>query len=323
MTVTQANDALVGHTGFVGGTLLRQHAFYATFNSANIEGIRGERFDTLVCAAAPGSMFEANRFPEKDRQKIGNLISNIGESRAQRCILISSIAVLDDFAGGYDETNASFQTELAYGRHRRELEVFCMDHFPDCLVVRLPALFGPGLRKNLIFDLANPVPTMMTGERLEALQAALPAALLNWLGRLYVHDVGSGMWKLDRSALNADPRRTALEEALVELQGAASWFHHPETTYQFYSVESLWSDIQLAIAAGLSQIHLVTEPLRAGDIHRRLTGRDMVSYGARVHREDMRTRHAALWGRTGRYLADAAEVLDQLSDFFETERRAR
>ncbi len=45
-------DALIGHTGFVGGNLLRQHGFGACFNTSNIETIGGRDFDALVFSGA-------------------------------------------------------------------------------------------------------------------------------------------------------------------------------------------------------------------------------------------------------------------------------
>ena len=139
-------DGLIGHTGFVGGALLRQAAFPARFNSANIASIAGQSFGTLVCAAAPGSKHEANRAPERDAAQIEALMAHLGTVRTERFVLISSIAVLADFAGGDDEGTSAFQQTLAYGRHRRMLEAFVEDHFPRSLIVRLPALFGAGLR---------------------------------------------------------------------------------------------------------------------------------------------------------------------------------
>jgi hypothetical protein len=43
----------------------------------------------------------------------------------------------------------------AYGLHRRLLEKFVESHFSRHLIVRLPGLVGPGLRKNVIFDFLN------------------------------------------------------------------------------------------------------------------------------------------------------------------------
>lgn len=315
-------DAIIGHTGFAGGTLGRQHSFSAGFNTSNIADIAGEAFDTVVCAAAPGSMFTANREPQRDREQIDALIGSLKEVRARRFVLISSIAVLENFAGGDDEGTSAFQQELAYGRHRRALEAFVEERFEVSLVVRLPALYGRGLRKNFIFDLLNPVPTMLPEARLESLLGVLEGGLSGQLRELYAPDPVTGMLKLDREALNAGPARAALDEAVIAEGFSASGFHNPETTYQYYNMNRLWRDIGVALEAGLSHIHLVTEPLQAASIHRRLTGRDMPETGARLHREDMRTRHADLWGGQGPYLEDADTVLDQLAAFWASERRA-
>ena len=98
-------------------------------------------------------------------------------------------------------------------------------------------------------------------------------------------------------------------------------FHNPESSYQYYNINRLWLDIEVSIQAGLNHIHLVSEPLRAADIHLRLTGRDMPESGARQHSENMRTRNAELWGKNGPYLEDADTVLDQLVAFYKGEGR--
>lgn len=312
---TGNSDCLIGHTGFVGGALLRQAAFAACYNSATIAGIDGRRFATVVCAAAPGSMIEANRSPERDRAQIDRLIERLSTIRADRFVLISSIAVLADFAGGDDESTSAFQHELAYGRHRRALEAFVERHFPHSLIVRLPALFGHGLRKNFVFDLINPVPSMLTAEKRDWLVDQLDQPLAALVTALYAHDAATGLFRLDRAALNADRRRRALDAAVTELGASATQFHHPDTTYQYYAIDRLWRDIGIALDAGLSCIHLVAAPLSAGAIHQRLTGRAMPATAARLHREDMRTRHAALWGATGPYQYDAAATLDRLAAF--------
>lgn len=307
---------LIGHTGFVGSALLRQTAFGACYNSKTIGDIEGAAFGTLVCAAAPGSMVEANRAPDRDKAQIDALIARLDRVQTERFVLISSIAVLADFAGGDDEGTEAFQQELAYGRHRRALEAFVEERFPGSLIVRLPALFGTGLRKNFLFDLLNPVPTMLTEAKHNAIAAALGGDLAGWLAALYAPDAVTGLLKLDRAALNADPRRGALEAALNAMGASATQFHHRETTYQYYPIDRLWQDIGIALGAGLTHLHLAPEPLAAADIHLRLTGRPMPETPARLHREDMRTRHAALWGANGSYQFAAAYTLDSLAAFF-------
>jgi hypothetical protein len=316
------NDAIIGHSGFVGGALVHQHAFDGKFNSSNIDTIARSNFDTVVCAAAPGSMFIANRYPDRDRAAIDALIDHLSEVQAQRFVLISSIAVLADFAAGVDERTRDFQQDLAYGHHRRLLEAFCESHFDNCLVVRLPALFGLGLKKNFLFDLMNPVPSMIPEERLKVLLDLLEPVLRATLADFYALDTDTGMFHLDRNMLNVDTQRPALDAAVRAMGMSATQFHHPDSTYQYYDMARLWQDIEAAITAGLSCVHLTVAPLRAADIHARLLGTDMPVAGARLHCEDMRTCHAEQWRCEGPYLEDAVTVMNKLATFFNDQRCA-
>ena len=309
-------DALVGHTGFVGQTLLQQHHFPATFNSATIHNSAGQDFATVVCAAAPGSMFEANRFPERDAQAIDGLIDRLSGLRAQRFVLISTVAVLDRFDGQATETTTAFQTSVAYGVNRRRLETFCAAHFADCLIVRLPALFGPGLRKNFLFDLMNPVPSMLPAARYDALRLALPQSLQDLAAAVFVEDPASGLHVLNRAALNKSTLRPALESAVTEAGFSALGFTHPESRFQFYDMTRLWADVRVAQAAGLSVIHLAPEPLVAGAVHQALIGREMPTSDARRHHEDMWSAHSGLWSKSGPYLMDKADCLARLRRFY-------
>lgn len=145
-------DGLIGHTGFVGGNLRAQRSFDREFHSADIHEIRGLEFSLLAVAAAPGTKWIANREPEKDRASILRLREHLAAVRADRVLLVSTIDVYADPCG-VDERSAVDLSRLApYGRHRRELELFVAERFRTT-VLRLPGVFGPGLRKNLIHDL--------------------------------------------------------------------------------------------------------------------------------------------------------------------------
>jgi hypothetical protein len=137
-------NALIGFSGFVGNMLLRQTTFDACYRSTNISQIDGKIFDTVVCAAAPAQKWLANKNPQSDRNNINDLINHLKTIRCQQFILISTVDV--------------FQSPLnlhAYGLNRRYLEKFVEAQFSNCLIVRLPGLVGPGLRKNIIFDFLN------------------------------------------------------------------------------------------------------------------------------------------------------------------------
>nr|WP_321985542.1 hypothetical protein [uncultured Lichenicoccus sp.] len=165
-----ARDALIGHTGFVGSNLLRQRGFASTYNSATIGDIDGQRFDAVVCAGAAAVKWWANQNPEQDRLRIEALMRHLDTIAATHFTLISTIDVYDRPVA-VDETDQPDPALLhAYGRNRLMLERHVADRFADRLIVRLPGLFGPGLKKNVIHDL-------MHGERLGAIN---PASTFQW-----------------------------------------------------------------------------------------------------------------------------------------------
>lgn len=148
-------NALIGYTGFVGGTLLKQARFESLYRSLNINDIQGASFDQLVCAGAPAQKWIANREPDADRQNINTLIDQLRTVRCKTFVLISTVDVFGDPVGVDEDSHVEEAGLHAYGLHRRYLEKFVEDHFAHHLIVRLPGLVGPGLRKNVIFDLLN------------------------------------------------------------------------------------------------------------------------------------------------------------------------
>ncbi|WP_339456871.1 pyridine nucleotide transhydrogenase [Pseudomonas sp. EA_65y_Pfl1_P120] len=148
-------NALIGFSGFVGGTLLRQNTFEHLFRSTNIGEIENRNFDVVVCAGAPAQKWIANKDPDGDRQKIEALIASLKTINCKIFILISTVDVFKQ-PFGVDEDSVVTEDGLhAYGLHRRMLETFVQEHFKNNLIVRLPGLVGPGLRKNVIFDFLN------------------------------------------------------------------------------------------------------------------------------------------------------------------------
>lgn len=149
-------SGLIGHTGFVGSHLRGAFAFDEHYNSANSRAMAGRSFDLLVCAGVSAVKWQANREPERDQRAIERLIDVLATVRAREFVLVSTIDVYPDpAAGGDEETPIDPARNTPYGRHRRELENWASSHFPVCRTIRLPALFGPGLRKNALFDLLH------------------------------------------------------------------------------------------------------------------------------------------------------------------------
>jgi hypothetical protein len=148
-------DALIGYTGFVGGNLMRQHRFGAHFNSANVEEMRGRTFRTLVHAGTQAKKWWANQHPDEDWRSIESALLPLRAVRASHVVLISTIDVLPLVSGADETFDGDACHNHAYGSHRLRLEREISTHFPRVTIVRLPALFGPGLKKNIVYDLIN------------------------------------------------------------------------------------------------------------------------------------------------------------------------
>jgi hypothetical protein len=148
-------NALIGFSGFVGSTLLKQTTFEVLYRSTNIIDIDNNAFDTVVCAGAPAQKWLANKDPESDRQKIDGLIAHLKTIKCKVFILISTVDVFKTPAGVNESSVVDTDGLHAYGLNRRRLEEFVEQYFENFLIVRLPGLVGPGLRKNIIFDFLN------------------------------------------------------------------------------------------------------------------------------------------------------------------------
>jgi nucleoside-diphosphate-sugar epimerase len=147
-------DALIGHSGFVGGAMLRARSFDFCYRSSDIDTIRGRQFDTIYCCGAPAEKWRANRDPAEDRARLATLTDALADVQASRMVLISTIDVYPRPAGVDEHTAIDVAASQPYGLHRYELEEFCRARFVTT-VVRLPGLYGRGLKKNAIFDLLN------------------------------------------------------------------------------------------------------------------------------------------------------------------------
>lgn len=136
-------NALIGYTGFVGSNILEQKDFDFCYNSKNIKDIDGMEFDLVICAGVSGVKWKANKFPKEDYNQIINLVKYLDKIKFKRIVLISTGSVYDNPA------------DNAYGRNRLYLENYINNNYNNATIVRLPSLFGNGLKKNTLYDLLN------------------------------------------------------------------------------------------------------------------------------------------------------------------------
>ena len=140
--------ALIGYTGFVGSNLINQFHFDDLYNSKNIEKIAGNKYELVVCAGARAEKWKINQEPLKDLDNIKMLALCLEKTNIKKLVLISTIDVYPlpvkvDEGSKFDPKKSS-----PYGYNRWWLEQFCATHF-DALIIKLPALFGNGLKKTL------------------------------------------------------------------------------------------------------------------------------------------------------------------------------
>lgn len=155
MNLQLTSNALIGFTGFVGSSVMKQRNFNNFFRSSNIHEIQNRNFDFILCAGAPAQKWIANQNPTEDLEKIKNLIEYLSTVQCKKFVLISTVDVFKN-PSGVDELSGVTEEGLhPYGLHRRYLEKFVQNYFDSSIIVRLPGLVGPGLRKNIIFDFLN------------------------------------------------------------------------------------------------------------------------------------------------------------------------
>lgn len=305
--------ALIGSTGFVGTNLRLSAGFDRLYNSSNIGDLPQSVVECAICAAAPATMWAANADPEGDLDNINKLISNIDRSRIRRMVLISTIAVYSDVSAGFDENVHNYENSKAYGKNRRYLEVAIQNIVPKVHVMRLPALFGVGLKKNFIFDILNPIPSYLNAEAWDKMKRNSTHLEISAFERSYVFEEHKNMWKLLRDKLSSE-EVTFLNKIVKEKGMSASLFTNEKSQFQYYDLSKLREDIDSVINKDIGVINICSYPLVAADIYYKITGERFNSKLPSIYKEDVRSIYAGSedWEGTQSYLYSSDFTLQRL-----------
>lgn len=299
-------DLLVGSTGFVGGNLRAKHTFTAVCHSSDIAAQYGTQPDLCVYAGVPAAMFLANADPEADMEVMRTARENLRKIAPKSLVLISSIAVFADSRGRCEDDAPDTDGLPAYGRNRLQLEQWVREDFNDALIVRLPALYGAGLKKNFLFDLHTITPAMLKPEKYDELAEKSPLVKTGYTL------ADNGFYKLNGTA-----DKTALKEFFAGNDFNALAFTDSRSRYQFYDLGRLWSDISKARAAGIKMLHLCTPPVSAAEVYTAVTGQ--TNWRNELAKPpfdyDLRSRYAQLLGGSGAYLCTKQDELDDITRF--------
>ena len=194
--------ALIGHTGFVGSNLLAQRFYDSLYRSSDIETIRGKTLDHVVCAGVQAMKWWANLHPEEDQAGIDRLLGPLSKLKTKRFTLISTIDVYPTPRGVDEDSSIDRAGHHSYGLHRLEVEDWIRKQFPEVLIVRLPGLFGPGIKKNAIYD-------MLHNNGLEKIH---PGGVFQYYDLRRLADDIDRAWELGLPLLNASTEPLATSE---------------------------------------------------------------------------------------------------------------
>jgi len=146
--------ALIGHTGFVGSHVAARHDFDDLYNTSNIDQIAGREYDLVVSAAGRADSHRINEAADEDRGELEAYADILESARIGKLVHVSTVCVYDDTDRCDEGTVSPAENLTPYGLNRRDLETRLMKSF-ETLSLRLPQLFGNGIKKGLIYDLVN------------------------------------------------------------------------------------------------------------------------------------------------------------------------
>lgn len=132
---------ILGKNGFVGQTVFNTLTSKFTITE-------DDKCDILINCAGFSRMYVANKQPEEMHKVENSVIEKINNTKFERLIHVSTIS-------------AEVHHQSNYGKIKKQIEDYLMSKY-DTLVLRLGGLVGPGLKKNVVFDILNDRPLFVT-----------------------------------------------------------------------------------------------------------------------------------------------------------------
>lgn len=295
--------SLVGYTGFVGGNLAASHGFDTLYNSKNISEAFGKEHDLVVYCGVRAEKFLANSDPESDKRIIEGAIYNIGRMNPRALVLISTSDVYQDPADVDENTPIDTANLQPYGANRYALERWVSGNIARSLVVRLPGLYGAGLKKNFIYDMITLVPSMLTDSKYDELSQT------SGLVREGYERARTGFYKLTASG----EKLAALRGYFEKSDFNSLRFTDSRAVYQFYGLQNLWHDINTALEHDIKLINLTAEPVSAAEVYSYVRGGEFKNELTKAPvRYGLRSVHSGLWGSESGYMYSKQYSLEHI-----------
>lgn len=149
------NNAIFGYTGLIGTYLTTMFDFKYFFNSKNIELAKNKNFDILFITCIQSTKWYKNI--ELDKLMFENILNILKTITATKVILFSSIDVYNNLDNSNESTIINYNLNNNFNKNKYLFETEIISLFNNYHIIRLPVIFGNGLKKNIIFDLLNDV----------------------------------------------------------------------------------------------------------------------------------------------------------------------
>lgn len=310
--------ALIGYTGFVGRNLEKQFFFDEKYNSKNIHEIKNKNFDVIFCSGVSAVKWLANQNPEKDIQGINKLIECLRNTKTKIFILVSTIDVYDNMKSINEDTIPNVLLQDTYGKNRYYLENWVRENFENHLIIRLPALFGMGLKKNFIYDVMNPIPSMLTESKMTEFKNLLSSEDYNIINKAYLIDENKN-YKFKQDILKN--QRDIIYKIFKNCSFTSLLFTDSRSSFPFYYLDNLRRDIELALKNKIRILNLSVEPITCKEIAREILNLDFNNEMQEKNPVyyDMLSKYSKLWNSDSGYLYSKQETIKSLKAYFRRE----
>lgn len=295
-------DAIVGYTGFVGSNLIKEHNFEGQYNTKNIQEAFGKNPDLLVYSGLRAEKFLANKYPEKDFNSILEAIDNIKNINPKCLVFLSTIDVYKNVEG-VDEDHFPEDDNLPYGKNRAYLEKWALENFENVLIVRLPGLFGINLKKNLIFDMVQYVPSLLNESKYDDLSKKSNIIKISYK-------------KQDNSFYKLMNNSDELKKEFKRVGFSALNFTDSRGVFQYYNLSHLWEHINIALKNNIKILNLATEPISATEIYHTVFTDDFKNeIMDKPFKYNLKTKYAEVFNGKDGYIYSKEQVLKEIKEY--------
>lgn len=151
---------LIGNTGLIGTTLKDSLSFDYEFNSSNIKKLKDLDIPStadIYLSCLPATKWKVNQDPNGDLNNILDIIDILSTKTFRNIVLYSTIDVYENSVEHSNEDTVPTLPTLSYGSNRYLFELLVQNNlkYSKLVILRLPALFGKHIKKNVLYDLLN------------------------------------------------------------------------------------------------------------------------------------------------------------------------